>query len=42
MIGKICSSLSTHSPGVSSAMEKEFIDRAAAIREGILQLRDSL
>jgi hypothetical protein len=23
-------------------MEKEFIDRAKAIREGILQLRDSL
>jgi hypothetical protein len=25
-----------------AAMEKEFIDRAKAIREGILQLRDSL
>jgi hypothetical protein len=24
------------------AMEKEFIDRTKAIREGILQLRDSL
>jgi hypothetical protein len=26
----------------NSRMEKEFIDRAKAIREGILQLRDSL
>jgi hypothetical protein len=26
----------------SPHMEKEFIDRAKAIREGILQLRDSL
>jgi hypothetical protein len=26
----------------NSRMEKEFIDRARAIREGILQLRDSL
>jgi hypothetical protein len=28
--------------GVSPIMEKEYIDRAKAIREGILQLRDSL
>jgi hypothetical protein len=28
--------------GGPTAMEKEFIDRAKAIREGILQLRDSL
>jgi hypothetical protein len=26
----------------NSHMEKEFVDRAKAIREGILQLRDSL
>jgi hypothetical protein len=26
----------------NSHMEKEYIDRARAIREGILQLRDSL
>jgi hypothetical protein len=29
-------------PGAQIDMEKEFIDRAKAIREGILQLRDSL
>jgi hypothetical protein len=29
-------------PGALSLMEKEYIDRAKAIREGILQLRDSL
>jgi len=26
----------------NSSMEKEFVDRAKAIRQGILQLRDSL
>jgi hypothetical protein len=34
--------LSVRGPGVSPAMEKELIDRAEAIRVGILQLRDSL
>jgi hypothetical protein len=29
-------------PGAPPLMEKEYLDRAKAIREGILQLRDSL
>ena len=29
-------------PAYNSPMEKEYVDRAKAIREGILQLRDSL
>jgi hypothetical protein len=32
----------TAAPAYNSRMEKEYVDRAKAIREGILQLRDSL
>jgi hypothetical protein len=34
--------LSDLTDGSSSNMEKEYVDRAKAIRDGILQLRDSL
>ncbi len=34
--------VSAATPPYNSHMEKEYVDRAKAIREGILQLRDSL
>jgi hypothetical protein len=34
--------VATRAPSYNSHMEKEYVDRAKAIREGILQLRDSL